>query len=54
MRKKNDKKPLTNYQKSKYEESKYCHIYDQPFNTNKDIKCYTNFKKVKDHDYYTG
>ena len=35
---KKDEEPLTDYEKSKYEKSEYCHIYHRNFMTDEEIK----------------
>ena len=34
--------------------SKYCHIYKTRFNYDKDNENYESYRKVRDHDHYTG
>ena len=46
--------PLTNEEKSQYNLSKYCHICDTDFCTDKKDKNYLKKRKVRDHDHYTG
>ena len=46
--------PLNCDQEIKHNESTHCYLCNQSFNTNKQIKYYKNYKKVKDHCYYTG
>ena len=46
--------PLTAGQKKNYNNFNKCFICQKKFNTIKKSKFYTNFKKVKYHNYYTG
>lgn len=51
------KKPLahlTNEQIRNHERSKKCHICKTKFNTDENNKHYNNYRKVIDHDHYTG
>ena len=46
--------PLTESEQSEHEKSKQCHICNGKFSTNKYDKNYHAYKKVLDHDHYTG
>ena len=45
--------PLTSDEQAEHERSKFCHICNGKFNTNKKNKYYNNYKKVIDHCHYT-
>ena len=45
---------LTDKEKRKHEKSKHCHICLKQFSYDKKDKNYNNYKKVRDHCYYTG
>ena len=47
--------PLTKIQERQYETCKYCHICKKKFcNYESDKKKYIKYRKVRDHDHYTG
>ena len=46
--------PLTLEPEKDHNNSKRCYICQRKFNDNKKRKYYKKFKKVKDHDHYTG
>ena len=46
--------PLTIGAQEKHERSKFCYICNGIFNTDEKDKHYINYKKVIDHDHYTG
>ena len=46
--------PLTTEQKKQHIDSDKCFICQKKFNCYKKSKYYKNFRKVKDHDHYTG
>ena len=46
--------PLTDKEKHSYEKHKYCHICRKKFIDDEEDKRYKNYRKVRDHDHYTG
>ena len=46
--------PLTSDEQAEHERSKFYHICNEKFNTNKKNKYYNNYKKVTDYCHYTG
>ena len=46
--------PLTDEEKRSHKKSKYCHICETKFSYDENNERYKEYRKVRDHDHYTG